>query len=464
MSYDLVILGGGPAGVAAASAAALRKKSVCLVSAPPFLGYGLEGAFKSKSMFEIARSHFAVRHRWHLDADGYQINVAALRAASEAGASALRDVHRGQLEKLGVEIVEGTGTFKDPNTIVVDGREVSGEKMLIATGTRPRILSFIECDRDRVMTSDEMVNVEESIASLLVLGAGVIGCEFASIFASFGTKVTLVDTKARIFSHDDEDISDVLQQSFSKMGIDVRANARCQSVKIDGDKVRTDLGDKGEVVTERALLAIGRSPNTGSLGLDNAGIELNDRGYIKTSDQMQTNAPHIYSAGDVGLRDNEHDLSLVHVGEAEGRGAVQHMFDDKAPLTTDYVPFIIFTLPMVAGAGLSEGEARKRYKDVRVGKWANVRNHRAHALQAPEGFVKLIVGPEGDDRVLGVRAVGEGVDTVAGQVSVMIQHELPYTHLLEATQAHPSLSESLQGAARIIAGEAPEYVEGEERA
>ena len=228
-------------------------------------------------------------------------------------------------------------------------------------------------------------------------------------------------------------------------------------------RVHTDLG--GEViVTDQALLAVGRHPNTGELNLDVTGVKLDKRGYIPTTDAMQTSVPHIYAAGDVGQRDNEHDLSLVHVGEAEGRAAIEHMTGKTGALATDYVPFIIFTLPMVAGAGLSESEARQRHGDIRTGKWANVRNHRAHAMLSAEGFVKLIIGPEGDDRVLGVRAVGEGVDTVAGQVSVMIQHQLPFTHLLDATQAHPSMSESLQGAARIIAGTAPAYFDGEETA
>ncbi len=132
-------------------------------------------------------------------------------------------------------------------------------------------------------------------------------------------------------------------------------------------------------------------------------------------------------------------------------------------MDTTYVPFIIFTLPMVSGAGFSEATARERNGSaIRVGKWANVRNHRSHAMQSQEGFVKLIVAPEGDDRVLGVRAVGEGVDTTVGQVSLMIQHSLPYTQLLDATQAHPSLAESLQGAARIVAGTAPPYLPDEE--
>jgi len=454
--YDLVILGAGPAGVAAATDAGLRGLKTCLVGEGRFYGYGLEGAFKSKSLYEIARAHHAVRHRWELAADGYTVDHEALAAANEAGAEALRGVHRRKLEGLGVTVIEGRGRFADPHTVAVGDRRLRGEHVLVATGTRPRTLPGIDPDGERVLTSDHIVDVRRPLPSLMILGAGVIGCEFASIFASLGSRVTLVDTKERIFSHDDPDVSALLQAAFERHGVTVIPSARCQGIAVADGVVRSDLGEAGAVESEAALVSIGRVANTGDLGLDAAGVELDRRGFIPTSDAMQTNVPHIYAAGDVGQRASEHDLSLVHVGEAEGRRAVEHMTGGGRLLDTDYVPFIVFTIPMVAGAGLTETEARRRHGDgVRVGKWLSERNHRAHAMQSADGFVKLIVAPEGDDRVLGVRAVGEGVDTTVGQVSLMIQHELPYTHLLDATQAHPSLAESLQGAARLLAGRAP---------
>ncbi len=460
--FDLVILGAGPSGVEAASAAALRKMRVALVSDGDFMGYGLEGAFKSKSLYEIARAHHKVLHRWHL-ADGYTMNFAALRAANSAGAEALRGVYVGQLRTMGVTIIEGRGRFEDPHTIAVGDRKLRSEFIVVATGTRPRVPRGVEPDGTLIMTSDEMVNLDRSLASLLILGSGVIGCEFATIFASLGTRVILVDTQKRIFSHDDADISELLQQSFQSLGVEIKPSARCRGMRVVDGAVHSDLGQGEPVVTDAAVLAVGRVPTTGDLNLEAAKVTLDERGYIPTSDTMQTNVPTIYATGDVGYRDNEHDLSLVHVGQAEGRRAVDHMSGGGAALSTEYAPFIIFTLPMVAGAGLSEANARVRHGDgIRVGKWANVRNHRSHAMQSRQGFVKLIVAPEGDDRVLGARAIGEGVDAVVGQVSVMIQHQLPYTQLLDATQAHPSLAESLQGAARLIAGSAPAYLPGEE--
>ncbi|MBL4846419.1 MAG: NAD(P)/FAD-dependent oxidoreductase [Planctomycetes bacterium] len=454
--FDLVVLGAGPAGVAAATAAALRGMTACLISGGVFLGYGLEGAFKSKSLYEIARSYHSVRNQWGLVSGDHEVDFGALSAGNTAGAEALRAVRQAELLELGITTIQGNGRFTDPHTLIVDGeREVHGEFVLIATGTRPRMLPGMLPDGERILTSDHVVKLARPLSTLLILGAGVIGCEFASIFASLGSKVTLVDTKERIFAHDDPDVSDLLCASFDRMGVTVIPSARCKGMKVSDGQVHTDLGRDEPVVTDAAILSVGRVPNTQNLGLGKAGVECGARDYIPTSNSMQTNVPHIYAAGDVGHRDSEHDLSLVHIGEAEGRQAVGHMAGGGNVLDTDYVPFIIFTIPMVAGAGLSETEARKRFPNLRMATWLNERNHRSHAMKSKEGFVKLLVGPEGDDRILGLRAVGQGVDTAVGQVSIMIQHGLPYTHLLDSTQAHPSLAESLQGAARILAGQAP---------
>lgn len=457
--YDLAVVGGGPGGVTAATAAAMRGMKVALISSEDLMGYGLEGAYKSKTLFEIAREFWAVRSRWEVAIQGARVNFAGIYEANTQGADHLRRVHADQLREMGIDLITGYATFADPHTLRVGDLNVSADRIVIATGTRPRVLGGIEVDGERIMTSDHIVNVDREIGSILVLGAGVIGCEFASIFAALGSSVTLIDTKPKIFNHDDDDISLELTKTLQHMNVDIRASCRSKSMVVGEDgKVHTVLTDGTEVVTDAALLAIGRIPNTDGLNIEAAGVELNDWGYVKTRDCMRTNVPHIYGVGDVGYRDHEHDLCLVHVAEAEGRAAARHMFEPDSVLSTSNVPFIVFTIPMVAGAGLNEAEARERYGDgIRVGKYAHVRNSRAHCMQAPQGFVKLVVAPAPDDTVLGARGVGAGVDVICGEVSVMIEHDLPYTYLLDSIHAHPSMSESLQGAALIISGEKPDY-------
>ncbi len=189
---------------------------------------------------------------------------------------------------------------------------------------------------------------------------------------------------------------------------------------------------------------------------------MDKRNYIQVDANARTKVTHIYAVGDIGSRNVPSDLSLVHVAEAEGRCAAAHILGIDYPQGLDHIPYIVFTVPMLAGAGVTESYVRKQYGDVRVGKYPYARNHRAHAIAPPIGFVKLIVGPPGDDRILGVRAVGPNSDAIVGAASIMIERELPYTYILESIFPHPSLLECLGGAAHIIAGDTLQYEEGEE--
>ena len=198
------------------------------------------------------------------------------------------------------------------------------------------------------------------------------------------------------------------------------------------------------------------------MNLEATGVALDERSYIQIDANACTNVPHIYAVGDIGTRNVPSDLSLVHVAEAEGRRAAAHILGTEDPQGLDHTPYIVFTIPMLAGAGFTEKYSRKHYGKIRVGKYPYARNHRAHTIQPPIGFVKLIVGPPGDDRILGVRAVGPNADAIIGAAGIMIERNLPYTYILEAIFPHPSLLECLKGSAHIIAGDILQYEEGEE--
>jgi dihydrolipoamide dehydrogenase len=290
----------------------------------------------------------------------------------------------------------------------------------------------------------------------------VIGCEFAGIFASMGSTVRLVDTAARILESEDPDISAFLATTMAMMGVEVMASSRLESMEVVNGVTRTTLVGGTQIDSEVALLAVGRTPCTTGLNLAASGVETDDRGYVKTSAAMQTNVPHIYAVGDVGMRATPVDMALVHVAQAEASCAAHHIQGLSFNQSMDHVPYIIFTLPMVAGAGMSETVARERCGAIRFGKYPFGRNHRAHAMGTPLGFVKLIVGPEGDDRILGVRCIGRDADTLVAAASIMIERQLPYSYLLTSIMPHPSLMECLQGAAHIIAGDTLSFEEGEE--
>ena len=450
---DLAIIGAGPAGMAAALYAASQGMAVTLINGGDLLGYGLHGAYKSKGMYELAKDRqVALKMGRGYDPSGPDVRFDEIHDQLVTGTATLTEINLGYLKQLEVRVVNGTGHFVDAHTLEVNGERIRAPHFLIATGSRPRVLPGMEVDGKLIMTSDHVVDVDESFRSLTVVGAGVIGCEFASIFTAFGVHVTLLDTADRLLSHEDPDISAFITTVFTRNGIHVRFGARTRSVGIVGGRVKTMLEDGSTIISDRALVAIGRVACSDTLRLPVTGIEPGRAGVIYVNDNMQTSVPHIYAVGDVGERKTPLDLALVHIAEAEGRLAVKHLLKQPSTLRSSHIPFIIFSMPMLAGAGLTETLAREQYGDVRVAKFLNARNHRYHAMRAFDGYVKLIVGPPGNDRILGVRAVGAQADSVIGEAAVMIDNEIPYTYLLDSIHAHPSLTESLQNAARIIAG------------
>ncbi len=461
-TVDIVVIGAGPGGLSAAGILALHGRDVLVISDGHLMGYGIEGAFKSKAGFEIARLHAHATMRRDLFELPAAPSFDAVEQSIEHAAKGLGDSIRNRLDRLGIEVVEGRGRFIDANSVMVGDDTIRARHIVIATGTVPRVFPSVRVDGHRVLTSDEIVGIKFLPKSLLILGAGIIGCEFASIFNGLGSKVKLVDTQDRILASEDEDVSRFLSRGLSMSGVDVIHSCRFEGMEVGKDSVTTSLSNGQQVVTESVLFAVGRNPNTDGLDTRAAGIDLDDRGYIPVGDDMRTNVPHIYAVGDVGQRNTPMDIALVHVAQAEGRCAAYSILGEAFTLNMDHVPYIIFTMPMIAGAGLGETVARERHGNVRVGKFPYGRNHRAHATFPPIGFVKLIVGPDGDDRILGIRAIGRDADAIVGAASIMIDQALPYTYILNSIMPHPSLLECLEGAAHIIAGDALSYEEGEE--
>ena len=367
------------------------------------------------------------------------------------------------LSRLNITLVQGKARFLNSHEVSVGMDTYTAKHIVIATGTTPRILPGLQIDGKRVISSDGATQLTQSPKSMLIIGAGVIGCEFACIFKSMGADVYLVDSQKVIMANEDPDLSRFLQFAFTQLGIKVISESRYQSVTLNEDSITTHL-DTGQITTEVVLLAVGRQACTADLSLEAAGLKTDDRGYLPTNDNMQTNVGHIYAVGDVGCRNTPVDLALVHVAQAEGRLAAAHLMGEDFSQNMNHVPFIIFTLPMIAGAGYTETFAREKFGDIRVGKYPYGRNHRAHTTRPTVGYVKLIVGQEGDDRILGIRAIGKDADTIIGAASILIERELPYTYLMNSIFPHPSLLECLQGAAHIIAGDALKYQEGEELA
>jgi dihydrolipoamide dehydrogenase len=459
---DVCILGGGPGGLSAATTLALRGRRVIVVNDGPLMGYGIEGAFKSKALFEITRHYVYASLRPDVFGTVRPPTLDAVLCDTQVSAKGLNASVVDRLERLHVRVIQGRGALVDANTIAVGEERIHAPHLIVATGSRPRVPAGIETDRKYILTSDTINLCSTLPGTILILGAGVIGCEWASVLAALGAKVTLLDTQERVLSMEDPDLSAFLARTFVERQIEVLSGRRFETVERTATGVRTTLDDGRVFETDAVLLAIGRTPCTDGLGLEAVGVTRDRRGWIPTSNAMRTNVPNIYAVGDVGARNSPVDMALVHVAQAEGSCAAHDILGTQFPQSLDHVPYIIFTIPMIAGAGLSETAARERHGAIRVGKYPYGRNHRAHTMHSPLGFVKLIVGPPGDDRILGVRVIGRDADTLAAAASIMIERQLTYDYLIHSIMPHPSLMECLQGAAHIIDGNVLAYEEGEE--
>jgi len=335
-----------------------------------------------------------------------------------------------------------------------DGAETtySAKNVLIATGSTPRSLPGIEIDHKGVLSSDSILELAEVPKSLLVIGSGAVGVEFASMFSRFGSKTTVVEILPRIVPLEDEEVSRELAASFKRQGIAVYVDTRVERVtRSDAgvEVIARSSGGKTETFrAEKILLAVGRKPLSEGIGLEALGVAT-DRGYIRVDQWMQTNVPNVYAIGDVVPTP-----WLAHVASAEGVVAVEHMAKGETrPLNYDQVPGCTYCAPEVASIGLTEAAARERGYDVAVGKFPFSANPKARIVNETAGFVK-IVGEKKYDEVLGVHIVGPRATELIGAAGAALKLEATSEELVRTIHAHPTLSEAIHEAAEAVAGHA----------
>lgn len=459
--YDLIVIGGGPSGYAGAMRAIDFKKKVLLVEKKKIGGAGVyDGVLTSKTLWEFSQKVSSIREM----IPDYEVNFEDIvRTLKESvfERKTQMTVHL-QLLQSAVETKlffyeKGEASFVDKNTIKIlkeDGSQktVTADYILIASGSRPRYLSHIPIDEQVIMTSDGIRNLTSLPKSLVVLGAGVIGCEFATIFSNFGkTKVYLIDKADRILPFEDEDVADVVSQSLEQHGAIIHHGASLKRMEIVNGEVEYELEYKNgqtEIIrVEKALVSVGRVANVENLHLENAGVKLNDRGSV-WDDDTQTNISNIFVAGDVTT-----EMALVNVGEREARHAVVRMFGPAIkPLTYQNISTIMFLNPEVASVGMSEQECNKKGIAHKVVKLDYSTNARAIAMRKTKGFFKIIVTNDHGMRILGMRAVGEHASSAIQAVAYLIHTNQGIRDLADMMHPHPSIIEGIQECLRMLLG------------
>ena len=467
--FDVCIIGAGPAGIAAAMRAWDFGKQVCIIEKGPLGGSGVHnGALSSKTLWELSRDYInACRRDRGYIAENVEIDFPHVvncvqRAIGEKVSQISEQFAAFSQPRPGcpncISLVRGSARFLDSNTLFVEGNEssrslkITAKHFIIATGSRPRTLDEITVDGSLIMTSDNMMDLMSFPRSMVILGAGIVGCEFATIFANFGqTKVYLIDRADRILPFEDEDVSRVCSTNLEAKGVTIHHRAKLLSMEVINDQVEYTIehhtGGKETIRVERAVISVGRVPNILGLDLDKAGVVVNEQGRI-TNNNMQTSISHIYTIGDVST-----DKALVSIGEIQGRYAIEHIYEslDNVP-SYDNLSTIMFLDPEVAAIGLNEQQAQDSRIPYRVSVYGYALVNRAIAMRATDGFVKLLVTDDEDMRILGMRVLGAHASTTIEAVSLMIKQDCSVCDLAELLHPHPAVTEGVQECARMLLG------------
>lgn len=448
-AYDVAVIGAGTGGYSAALRGAQLGKRVALIERDERLGGTclLRGCIPTKALLRSAEVLDTVRRaeEWGIRASG-EPDREAIAAFRDRVVDKLVTGLTGLIRHRGIEVVRGTARLLPGPAVEVDGRRLEAADVVLATGSRPKLLPGIERS-ERVITSDEALALPFLPGSAVVIGAGAVGLEFASFYRSLGAEVTLLEALPRIAPLEDPDVSKELARAFRRRGIRAHAGARVEAIVDHGDRVEVtfDAGGVATVSADLCLVAVGRAPVTEDLGLEAAGVEL-DRGFVKVDGQLQTTAPHVWAVGDVAAT----PLQLAHVAFAEGIAVAERIAGLAVP-EIDYagIPRVTYCSPEVASVGLTEEQARERGYDVEV-EVLDLRGIGKANIVGEGGIVKLVAAAGGP--VLGVHLVGPHVTDLISEGMLITNWEAAPAEVAALIHPHPSLSEAIGEAHLALAG------------
>ncbi len=445
--YDVAILGGGPGGYVAAIRAGQLGLKVALVEKAKVGGTCLHwGCIPTKALLESAEVLLLARRAGEF---GVRVSEASLdlKAAMERKDRVVKKNFMGTeslLKKNKVVRINGDGRLKAKDKIEVTDAagaksEVLANAIVLATGSRVGSLPMAPVDGTVVISSDDILSLDRVPESLLVIGAGAVGVEFASIYHTFGSKVILVEREPRLVPIEDAEISDALQRAFTRQGIEVLVGASIQNARVEGDQAWSEVLVQGQVQryhTDRVLMAAGRKPNTEGLGLETLGVAT-ERGFVRVNDMMETNVPGVYAIGDIVP-----GPALAHVASHEGVVAVEKIAGrNPHPVNYQAIPNCTYCHPQIASVGLTEAQARASGRAVKTGKFPFIANSKASILGQGDGFVKAVSDATSGE-LLGVHIIGvQATEQIAE--SVVARHfEATALELAEVVHAHPTLAEA----------------------
>ncbi len=458
--FDLIVIGSGPGGYPAAIRAAQRGKKVAIVEAKEIGGTCLNrGCIPSKALIAGAEMLDAIRHAddFGIHVGSVSIDYAALVERKNAIVSKIRKSLEGLIRGNGIEIITGFAKFISNKKLEITGKEsytIEADQIIIASGSEPRNIPAFPFDGKKILDSTDILNLKQLPKKLVIVGGGVIGCEFASLFNLLGVEITILEMLPSILPMECTSVSSHLTKAFEKRGIKIQTGVKVEEIKATASGVKAILGSKETIEGDIALIAVGRQMNLDSLQLDKAGVKLNSPAEIAVNDQMETNVKGIYAIGDVASK-----WWLAHVATHQGLVAADNACGILSKMHYNAIPNVVFTLPEIATVGLSLDAAKKQGFDAVLGQFPFMALGKSQTAYHTDGFTRIVVNTE-NGQILGAQVVGHDASNLIAEMALAIQNELTIECIQETIHAHPTLSEAWLESALIATGIAVHFPKG----
>lgn len=453
-SYDTIVIGSGPGGYVAAIKASQLGQKTAIVEKEHLGGICLNwGCIPTKALLRNAEVVNLLKEgkTFGFSFDNLKVDYSAAQQRSRQVSQRQAKGVAFLMKKNNIQVIDGFGALKSPTEVDVNGETHTAKNIIIATGARARSIPGVTIDGQKLLTAHEALEITEVPASIIVVGAGAIGMEFAHVFRSYGAEVTVVEMLPRVLPLEDEEISQEVAKQFGRNGIKVKTGAKVEKVETEGEGVTLTISQNGQTETlkaGKALIAIGVAPNSENMGLETVGVKT-ERGFIQINERMQTSVPNIYAIGDVTGK-----LPLAHVASAQALVAAEAIAGHETrPLNYTNMPRCTYCYPEVGSVGLTEAQAKEKGYDVKTGKFPFMPNGKAVGLAENIGFIKIVAESKYNE-VLGVHMVGPHVTELLAGPTGMIGLETTLEELAHTVHPHPTLSEVVMEAAHVALGEA----------
>lgn len=448
VSTDLLVIGGGVGGYTAAIRAARSGLKVLLIEASELGGTCLNrGCIPTKSLLQQGHDFRRAQgmRAFGIQADSLLLNYALVRQRKDQVVAQLVQGVRSLVRKNNIELLTGMAELEDAHTARIRSTDqrVSFKRLLIATGSEPAGLTVPGVNLPGVINSDQALTLSELPASVLILGGGVVGLEFAQIYSDFGVPVTVAEARPALIAQEDPDIVAVLQQALAQQGVEFHLGALATSIQAHGQQLQVQLkidGRANSLAAHQVLVAVGRRPLSRGLGLERLGVKLQGQAVL-IDEVCRTNLAHVYAVGDVCG-----GAMLAHRASAQAEVAVAHMLGQVRSQEALVIPRAVYTSPEIATVGLTETQARAQGLSLKVGRFPFAASGKALVMGQAQGFVKVIADAQ-TEQVLGVGMVGPEVSQLLGEATLAVQMELTLPALMQTVHAHPTLTEALMEAA-----------------